>query len=103
MDERQLIDALAQVMGWEVDRNGFFDGEYVRPNWNPLQNIADAWMLVEKLTERADFALEKDCDSSGWICEVTLALNYVRVGKGETAQEAICNAVYALWESGGEA
>jgi hypothetical protein len=57
--EQQIIETLAtKVMGWErkfdsytrkhyyaTDKKGWvWDG-----HWNPLQNIADAWQVAEKL------------------------------------------------------
>lgn len=68
MTEQQIIESLAtKVMGWtkhevELDmtdgsKQRFFDswrlkGTEVAVHWNPLQNIADAWMLIEKLRQR---------------------------------------------------
>jgi len=57
--EQQIIETLAtKVMGWTTksESSNFWldsDGQ-LRPkhNWNPLQNIADAWMLMEKLKQR---------------------------------------------------
>jgi len=44
MTEQQIIETLAtKVMGWKEDDLIKWVG------WNPLQNIADAWQLVEKL------------------------------------------------------
>ncbi|QDS35859.1 BC1872 family protein [Brevibacillus brevis] len=64
MTEQQIIETLAtKVMGWEKHEveldltdggtQNFFDswrmnGIEVATNWHPLQNIADAWMIVEK-------------------------------------------------------
>jgi len=63
MTEQQIIETLAtQVMGWKIgafydDHNRlrhdacFEDGHgfvLFLNKWNPLRNIADAWMIVEK-------------------------------------------------------
>jgi len=57
MTEQQIIETLAtKVMGWKIDGVAYVKADnpdYMVgvqvANWNPLQNIADAWMLVEKL------------------------------------------------------
>lgn len=63
--DQKIIETLAmKVMGWELD-NRYFVGDtrhecfllpdgnrILRQNWNPLCNIADAWMLMEKLKQR---------------------------------------------------
>ncbi|GEC93065.1 BC1872 family protein [Brevibacillus brevis] len=44
MTEQQIVVTLAtKVMGWSKEQIDF-----LYPAWNPLQNIADAWMIVEK-------------------------------------------------------
>ena len=70
MTEKQIIETLAtKVMGWELGRHAgelfWFEKGLLKTkekDWNPLQNIADAWQVVEK------------------------------IGTGMTVQEAICNA-----------
>ncbi|WP_340701644.1 BC1872 family protein [Brevibacillus borstelensis] len=57
--EQQIITTLAtRVMGWTLSRNELYwhiDGEIqATSGWNPLQNIADAWMLVEKFKNETD-------------------------------------------------
>ncbi|MGW9128088.1 BC1872 family protein [Paenibacillus chitinolyticus] len=70
MTEQQIIETLAmKVMGWTKDRAEDFAGhEWVIKeiwrekngqlaadgDWNPLQNIADAWMIVEKMGQGND-------------------------------------------------
>jgi hypothetical protein len=67
MTEQQIIETLAtKVMGWKRDTSEYFDGgEWVSvrtwsyengkyaagSGWNPLQNIADAWMIVQKMAK----------------------------------------------------
>ena len=69
MTDQQIILTLAtKVMGWKRygetdfwygDNGNLFDHSF----WNPLQNIADAWMIVDKFRNkkdpiiRAEFAL----------------------------------------------
>ncbi|AGR47222.1 hypothetical protein JIMMER1_92 [Brevibacillus phage Jimmer1] len=69
MTEQQIIVTLAtEVMGWrwiyhvELDLWGWHSPDEFRKGWNPLENIADAWMIVEKFKNgdpilRAKFAV----------------------------------------------
>jgi len=79
MTEQQIIETLAtKVMGWtkyeiELDmadggKQKFFDswqmnGQDIAFQWDPLKNMSDAWMIVEKFRNkkdpimRAEFAL----------------------------------------------
>ncbi|MFS0553182.1 BC1872 family protein [Brevibacillus sp. 179-C9.3 HS] len=69
MTEQQLVETLAtKVMGWEKGTNfynqrdyfyGFDDTWIWASEWNPLQNIADAWHIVDKLV------------SNGWLYELS--------------------------------
>jgi len=68
------------------DGDGYFDYE-----WNPLQNIADAWMLVEKLNENGIFVSIRNFDRN-WICEIG-SINPI-AGNAPTAQEAVSKATY---------
>ncbi|MCR8983206.1 BC1872 family protein [Brevibacillus laterosporus] len=58
MTEQQIIVTLAtKVMGWkQYDETDFWFGDngnlFNSSLWNPLQNIADAWQLMEKLKQR---------------------------------------------------
>lgn len=62
MTEQQIIETLARkVMGWEKATatdgeeywdNGVFCGGIWLKDWNPLQNIADAFEVVDKFLER---------------------------------------------------
>ncbi|RFB35708.1 BC1872 family protein [Brevibacillus sp. VP] len=68
MTEQQIIVTLAtKVMGWErYQETDFWFGDngnlFNSSLWNPLENIADAWMIVEKFKNgdpilRAKFAV----------------------------------------------
>ncbi|RNB90179.1 hypothetical protein EDM59_01650 [Brevibacillus nitrificans] len=57
MTEQQIVLTLAtKIMGWKRygetdfwygDNGNLFDSSL----WNPLQNIADAWMIMEKIKD----------------------------------------------------
>jgi len=57
--EQQIINTLAtKVMGWDthtdVDGNEYWiiDGKWFpKKCWNPLHNIADAWMIVQQMAK----------------------------------------------------
>ncbi|TQR29416.1 hypothetical protein C7Y45_28880 [Brevibacillus brevis] len=72
MTDQQIILTLAtKVMGWKRygetdfwygDNGNLFDHSF----WNPLQNIADAWMIVEKIKDTDigddfDFTMDHFC------------------------------------------
>jgi len=72
MTDTEKIERLAKWMGWhkskgsewfwaepEVVRGALsFPDRYVHDSsWNPLTNIADAWMLVEKIMKHDSHAL----------------------------------------------
>lgn len=98
MTEQQIIEALAvKVMGWEkrdLQELGYWyhEGKVVcrRGNWNPLQNIADAWQVVEKLRQSLSVRIESHSD--GWYVELKNHIDLPISGEGKTAQEAICKA-----------
>jgi hypothetical protein len=64
MTEQQIIETLAtKVMGW-IPKKDYFVGDkridcfltdegkrIAAYQWNPLQNIADAWMIVQKMAK----------------------------------------------------
>lgn len=62
MTEQQIIETLAaKVMGWQRKKDDYVDWWMHEDvficrvdEWNPLQNIADAWMLVEKFKNETD-------------------------------------------------
>ena len=57
MTDRELVIALAEkVMGWHthaISERMWFTGTNSIPkgNWNPLESISDAWMIVERIRE----------------------------------------------------
>lgn len=78
MTEQQIIETLAtKVMGWQpgIDfelRLGLILRNWGTEEWNPLQNIADAWMIVEKMGQsehRSEF--DHYIDSNFFITELT--------------------------------
>lgn len=113
MTEQQIIETLAtKVMGWtegfdfdfhsEDDRVYVHDMNGFKVIWNPLQNIADAWMIVEKL-EGMGYGVEtyvqKNVHTNAEpIHQVSL---YTKEGfanriKGSTICEAISMAAYKV-------
>jgi hypothetical protein len=98
MDEKQIVETLAtKVMGWQVRVDVVFVGKhlYYRSNdgdfthWNPLQKIADAWMLVEKLKEQ-DISIEIHIDDG----ECIVRVNNDRWFSNKEAPKAICTAMF---------
>lgn len=93
MTEQQITETLAtKVMGWQRKKDDYVDWWMHEDvficrvdEWNPLQNIADAWMLVEKFED--SLTLES---WEGFICEICSPV-CVRAHE-KTAQEATCKA-----------
>jgi hypothetical protein len=109
MNEQQIIETLAtKIMGWKrIDGYGWQQGDSdfnpVIGEWNPLQNIADAWMIVEKFRV-AGFGVNVFGSGTGFNCEIyefTSGTSLADVD-GKTAQEAICNAAITLLEVASE-
>lgn len=124
MTEQQIVETLAtKVMGWRktdqkhpvYDFEGRYEGDtywidddgdpVMLEHWNPLQNIADAWMIVEKIgspEEVVRIIKLHDDGRSGYLCSIrtkTSLLKWPRIDfseEGETAQEAICKAAMKL-------
>jgi Phage ABA sandwich domain len=73
MTNQQIIETLAtKVMGWKVlilDETVYVGGEtgYCRI-WNPLQNIADAWMIVQKMAKADPVASHKFQEALSMYC-----------------------------------
>jgi len=108
MTEQQIIVTLAtKVMGWKRygetdfwhgDNGNLFDSSL----WNPLQNIADSWMLVEKL-ESMGMAVELYTETyAPRNCKIWLDSTVIAEDEGETIQEAICKAARKVvdWQNG---
>ncbi|NRQ51965.1 hypothetical protein [Brevibacillus sp. HD1.4A] len=100
MTEQKIVETLAtRVMGWELDNRYFIgatrhecfllpDGNRIlRQNWNPLQNIADAWALVEKF----EHYRMQSCANGQKYCEFLYEGHWYG-GHGFSQQEAICQA-----------
>lgn len=73
MTEQQIIETLAtQVMGWKrYEETNFWYGDngnlFDSSLWNPLKNIADAWMIVEKIKDND----EQKRHFSAWLALTT--------------------------------
>lgn len=99
MTERQIIETLAtKVMGWKRygdtnfwhgDNGNLFDSSL----WNPLKNIADAWMIVDKLV--LERGLPVAVQSS--VREYRASFNGEEWTYGNTAQEAISRAALLMF------
>lgn len=111
MIDQQIIETLAtKVMGWTLGNNYFVGsqrhecfnlpngGRLLRTHWNPLQNIADATMLLEKMDETFDHVgVYQTCGD--FVCvienipfdECTDCHHFK--GEGKNRLEAIVNAV----------
>lgn len=108
MTDLEIVETLAtKVMGWNKysEVQWFGDVLCIRPftigdwiEWNPLQNIADAWQVVEKLEDQGygveTYSQKNVLSDRGPIRKVTL---YTKEGffdhtAGTTLQEAICHA-----------
>ncbi|NGQ95447.1 hypothetical protein G3578_09805 [Brevibacillus sp. SYP-B805] len=106
MTEQQIIETLAtKVMGWEkrdlqeLDY-WYHDGKVIcrRGNWNPLQNKADAWMIVKKLEQEFDaVCLMKEGEEWRFYVGRYDADEYEATAP--TAQEAICNVAIKAVEA----
>ncbi|NRS20619.1 hypothetical protein HP398_29810 [Brevibacillus sp. HB1.4B] len=83
MTEQQIIETLAtKVMGWSELESIFYEeaksfpafylrdtggcgvvekesNRYIDYDWNPLQNIADAWQVVEKFGSMEQFDIRR--------------------------------------------
>lgn len=118
--EQQIVLLAEKVMGWRVYGEPYSVRKYgpgmwiyTGPNetggalhldekhgtgWKPFTNISDAWMLVEKLTEK--YAVSVGSYHPGWrigIMQHGTCQNLAQEIKA-TAQEAICAAALAIVE-----
>ena len=117
MTDVEIIVALAEkVMGWEVfgepypgpgqwaysgtignqHLEGYIGGYHV-PQWNPLESIADAWIMVEELQSRGIFLGLDAIDVRTWAANLTDRHASYRM-EGPSAQRAICLAALATIE-----
>jgi len=113
MTEQERIKRLAEWVGWKwptliPNFNGdgsvehLPDGQpaYIEcyKDWNPLLNIQDAWMLVEKaLNDKWDFHLESTPDREWWALFLQEGSNDF-CGDGSTPSLAIVQAIETLIE-----
>ena len=96
--DQEIIEKIAQWMGFsksELKICGHYE------NWNPLENIADAWEIVDKL-ETENFIMNLSNPMNGqvkWLCDfykpadVFNKLPQYNEVDAETAPRAICKAV----------
>ncbi|MGG3873201.1 BC1872 family protein [Brevibacillus laterosporus] len=100
MTEQQIIKTLAtEVMRWKADGIAYVKAdnpEYMVgvqvAEWNPLQNIADAWQLVDKI---GPFVYRKSPVENGDYYHVAKVFyqGYWYSEEGATVQDAICRTV----------
>lgn len=106
--DQLTIETLAtKVMGWEVvhhygqiarKMDKWTNGIQHLQIWNPLQNITDAWMIVEKLTEdpnTTSFFTERQCGEYNASFVFPL-IGKRHSGRAETASKAISMAAFDL-------
>jgi hypothetical protein len=117
MTDQEIIASLAEkVMGWKVCQNGFAVDPrfgvhalgatypFERLGWNPLECIADAWMLAERchltVTPGAKGWRAQSCNwhQSGETTAVGMT-NYRDWYEAETAPRAICLAALKVIEA----
>lgn len=104
MTEQQIILTLAtKVMGWKrYGETEFWHGEngnlFDSSLWNPLQNIADAWLIVEKMGQSEHKnKFDHYIDSNFFITELTpericqAAVAAILASKEQTIKEAYPN------------
>ncbi|MGG1444909.1 hypothetical protein ABE354_23235 [Brevibacillus laterosporus] len=98
MTEQQIIETLAtEVMGWKrYQETDFWFGDngnlFNSSLWNPRQNIADAWQLVDKI---GPFEYRKSPMENGDYQHIAKFFYHGHwySGEGENVQDAICRAV----------
>ena len=105
-----------KVMGgeWEsldamTNNNSYKTGEHEfarRINFNPSTNIADAWLVVEKMRELG-YSINIEAQQKGkWRCNIILIGNEwttrIETADEDTAPMAICLAALSALEVKGE-
>lgn len=103
LTEQQIIVTLAtKVMGWTLSRNELYwhiDGEIQAVSgWNPLQNIADAWQVVEQI-EKDGFDVQIYRGQGFTSVEIIEPSQGMIIGEyeGGTTQESICHAALRVF------
>lgn len=95
--EQQIVETLAmKVMGWDTKSNihaykiGMSESGHplwrMKSTWNPMKSVYDAIQMLEQFN-----VYEIDRISSGRTCKIHIH-GEVYEGRGETVQEAICQA-----------
>lgn len=112
MNEQQIIETLAtKVMGWHKipsPRVGAYAFRCPHPHdrhlfrdtlWNPLQNIADAWQVVEKIINNG-FDVEVYSGKDFSVCNVYESSQGIEMAEceEETVCLAICNATLKVFD-----
>lgn len=100
MDDKTLIKQLAtEVMGWIKNPNNIWcedDGKTMsptRPYFNPLENLADAFMLVDKISKEYSVELLNG-RTPEWRCRINKKTEYDYINEySETAPRAISMAI----------
>ncbi len=97
MTNQEKIERLAtDVMGWKENASGMWydkEGRYLAfEYWNPFVNIADAWMLVEKMEQKGWLATVRNRSASFHHLKDGLLISSTGIFQGKTAPEAITNA-----------
>lgn len=97
---RELNDLVAvKVMGWKYidDLHWKYNGEFVKDGrpFNPSTNIADAWLVAERMIDRGfEYIVTNELFIGRHCCEFVLKVNReFRISAcGDTAPLAICKA-----------
>ena len=112
MNDAEKIEKLAKWMGFPP---GFVDGYYqIGPDsindvheWNPLENIADAWMLVKKAREDDWIVVVKEIPKDlchvmqGAISEYDAPCDDQHIEKGKASCELECGRQNGEWRHSG--
>lgn len=112
MTEQQIIETLGtEVMGWRIDKpywskktvwvKSSTQYDWIE-NWNPLENLSDAFQVVDKLLSHFYIFELVGCEG-GWVAIFKLEdgnFNYPKMfeGAGKTREKAICKAAMKVVE-----
>ncbi|MED4586643.1 hypothetical protein P9578_28210 [Brevibacillus choshinensis] len=101
VNEQEMLESITtKVMEWEVEDGsswikcpaGLFKKEHLFELWNPLQNITDAWRVVEKMIE-SGYQFELECKLGEYYARFSKEQPF-QWGAAKSATEAICSAAY---------
>ena len=97
-----------KVMWWDFSLPGYRDKEDVliqtENSFKPSTNIADAWLVVEKILELG-YSFELDNTLNNWYCEIIYGHNEdmpIHKATASTAPMAICLAALKALEVNNE-